>query len=282
MRPNDFAQIQDTSGTTGFPKGVLLHHHGLVNNARFTMQRMGGGRTDVAVWPLPLFHTAGCGMGVLGALSARATLVYLTRFDPALHLELLESERATITCGVPTMFIAMLGHPDSASRDLSSLRVAGAGGAPVSIEMAREWERRFGVRFFIVFGTTECSPIISATRLDDPPETRIGTLGTALPHTDMMIADPVTGHPVPVDTVGELCARGYLLMHGYFDDPQATAAAIDANGWYHTGDLAVMSAGGYLRVAGRLTDMIICGGEKIYPKEIEDLLHTHLAVARSP
>jgi fatty-acyl-CoA synthase len=139
VRPHDFAQIQYTSGTTGFPKGVLLHHHGLVNNARFTMQRMGGGRTDVAVWPLPLYHTAGCGMGVLGALSARATLVYLTRFDPALHLELLESERATITCGVPTMFIAMLGHPDSTSRDLSSLRVGGAGGAPVPIEVAGSW-----------------------------------------------------------------------------------------------------------------------------------------------
>jgi fatty-acyl-CoA synthase len=279
VSPRDLAQIQYTSGTTGFPKGVLLHHHALVNNARFTMQRLGGGPADVLVWPLPLFHTAGCGMGVLGALSARATLVYLTRFDPALHLELLESERATITCGVPTMLIAMLGHPDSAGRDLSSLRVAGAGGAPVPIEVAREWERRFGVRFSIVFGTTECSPIISATRLEDPPDTRTGTLGTALPHTEVMIADPVTGDPMPIETVGELCVRGYLLMHGYFDDPQATAAAIDADGWYHTGDLAVMSAKGYLRVAGRLTDMIISGGENIYPKEIEDLLYTHPAVA---
>jgi fatty-acyl-CoA synthase len=277
--PRDLAQIQYTSGTTGFPKGVLLHHHALVNNARFTMQRMGGGPTDVAVWPLPLFRTAGCGMGVLGALSARATLVYLVHFDPGLQLELIESERATITCCVPTMLIAMLSHPDSASRDLSTLRVVAAGGAPVPIQVGREWERRFGVWFLIVFGTTECSPIISATRLDDPPETRTGTLGTALPHTEVMIADPVTGAPLPVETVGELCARGYLLMHGYFDNPQATAAAIDPDGWYHTGDLAMISAEGYLRVAGRIKDMIIRGGENIYPKEIEDRLQTHPAVA---
>jgi fatty-acyl-CoA synthase len=279
VSPRDLAQIQYTSGTTGFPKGVLLHHHALVNNARFTMQRLGGGPADVLVWPLPLFHTAGCGMGVLGALSARATLVCQTRFDPALQLELLESERATISGGVPTMLIAMLHHPDSASRDLSCLRVTAAGGAPTPVEVAREWERRFGVRFCIVFGTTECSPIISATRLGDPPETRTSTLGTALPHTEVMIADPVTGDLLPIETVGELCVRGYLLMHGYFDDPQATATAIDADGWYHTRDLAVMSAEGYLRVAGRLTDMIIRGGENIYPKEIEDLLHTHPAVA---
>ncbi|HTF50418.1 MAG TPA: AMP-binding protein [Pseudonocardia sp.] len=279
VSPLDDAQIQYTSGTTGFPKGVQLHHRGLVNNARLVMQRWGGGQGDVVVSPMPLFHTAGCGLGVLGALSARATLVCLTQFDPALQLQLIESERASITIGVPTMLVALLGHPDSAVRDLSTLRVVVSGGAPVPVEVATECERRIGARFSIVFGTTECSPIITMTGLDAPPDARTGTVGTALPHTEVMIADPVTGRPVSTGTVGEVCARGYLVMHGYFDDPEATAAAIDADGWYHTGDLASMDPDGYLRVEGRLKEMIIRGGENIYPREIEDLLHTHPAVA---
>jgi fatty-acyl-CoA synthase len=281
VTPLDDAQIQYTSGTTGFPKGVLLHHRGLVNNAQLVMQRWTGGPDDVVVTPMPLFHTAGCGMGVLGALSARATLVCLTQFDPALQLELIESERASITLGVPTMLIALLGHPDFAGRDLSSLRVVGSGGAPVPAEVAKACEHRFGARFSIVYGITECSPIITMTRLDDPPDTRTGTVGTALPHTEVMIADPLTGHSVPTDTVGEVCVRGYLVMNGYFDDPEATAAAIDVDGWYHTGDLASMDADGRLRVEGRIKDIIIRGGENIYPREIEDLLHRHPAVAEA-
>jgi fatty-acyl-CoA synthase len=281
VTPLDDAQIQYTSGTTGFPKGVLLHHRGLVDNARLMMQRWAGGPDDVVVWPMPLFHTAGCGMGVLGALSARATLVCLTRFDPALQLELIESERASITGGVPTMLIALLGHPDCAGRDWPNLRVVGSGGAPVPAEVAEACESRFGARFSIVYGITECSPIITMTRLDDPPDIRTETVGTALPHTEVMIADPVSGRPVPTDTLGEVCARGYLVMNGYFDDPDATAAAVDADGWYHTGDLAVMDADGYLRIEGRLKDVIIRGGENIYPREIEDLLHRHPVVAEA-
>jgi fatty-acyl-CoA synthase len=281
VNPFDDAQIQYTSGTTGSPKGVLLHHHGLVNNARLVSQRWAAGPGDVLVWPLPLFHTAGAGVGVLGALAARATLVVLTQFDPALHLELIESERGTIICGSPAILIALLDHPDSATRDLSTLRVVSVGGAPMPTHVAREWERRNGVRFSIMFGTTECSPIVTMTRLDDPPDTRTATIGTALPHTEVMIADPATGGPVPTDTIGELCARGYLVMHGYFDDPEATAAAVDADGWYHTGDLATMDPDGCLRIEGRLTDMIIRGGENISPREIENLLHTHSAVAEA-
>ena len=275
----DDVQIQYTSGTTGFPKGCLLHHRGMVNNARFTMEGVGAGPDDVVVWPMPLFHTAGCGTGVLGALSARATLVYVSQFDPAVQLELIESYRATITGGVPTMLIALLGHPDSGRRDLSSLRIVLAGGAPVPTEVARQCERRFGARFSVVFGTTECSPIVTMTRPGDDPEIRTGTLGVALPHTEVMIADPISRRPVATGTVGELCARGYLVMHGYFDDAAATAAAVDPEGWYHTGDLASMDDGGVLRVEGRIKDMIIRGGENIYPREIEDLLHTHPAVA---
>jgi fatty-acyl-CoA synthase len=279
VHPRDPVQVQYTSGTTGFPKGVLLHHHGILNNARLSAGRMGVEAGDVLVWPMPLFHTAGCVLGVLGATTARATLVVMTLFDPALQLELIESQRATVSGGVPTMLIALLSHPDSATRDLSGLRVVASGGSPVPADVAREWERRFPVRFSIMFGTTECSPIITFTRLDDPAEIRTGTLGTPLAHTEVMIADPVTGRPVAVDTVGELCARGYLVMHGYLDDAAATAAVVDADGWYHTGDLASMDAAGRLRVEGRLKDMIIRGGENVYPREIEDLLQTHPAVA---
>jgi fatty-acyl-CoA synthase len=279
VTPSDDVQIQYTSGTTGFPKGVLLHHRGLVNNAHLSMERMAVGAGDVLVWPMPLFHTAGCGLGVLGAATVGATLVLLTQFDPGLQLALIESERATHSGGVPTMLIAMLRHPDAGTRDLSSLRVVASGGAPVPAELAQEWERRLDVRFSIMFGTTECSPILTFTRLDDPPAIRTGTLGTPLPHTEVKIADVEEGHPVPVGAVGELCARGYLVMRGYFDDPVATAAVIDADGWYHTGDLASMDADGCLRVEGRLKDMIIRGGENIYPREIEDVLFRHPAVA---
>jgi fatty-acyl-CoA synthase len=279
VTPGDDVQIQYTSGTTGFPKGVLLHHRGLVNNAHLSMALMEVTAGDVLVWPMPLFHTAGCGLGVLGAASVGATLVLLAQFDPGLQLALIESERATHSGGVPTMLIAMLNHPEFAARDLSSLRVVCTGGAPVPAELAREWECRLGVPFSIMFGTTECSPIISFTRLDDPPEIRTGTLGTPMPHTEVKIADVVNGEPVPVGTVGELCARGYLVMHGYFDDPAATAAVLDADGWYHTGDLASMDEDGRLRVEGRLKDMIIRGGENISPREIEDVLFQHPAVA---
>ncbi|MGQ0574023.1 MAG: AMP-binding protein [Pseudonocardia sp.] len=274
--PLDDVQIQYTSGTTGSPKGALLHHRGLVNNARFLVRRMGCGAGDVVVWPFPLFHTGGCVIGMLGALAARATLVCMTHFDPVLQLDLIETYRATHTGGVPTMIIAMLA---GAPRDLSSLRTVFAAGSPVPVEVARECERRFGVRMSIGFGMTECSPGISVTTLDDPEEVRTGTLGTALPHTEVLIVDPATGEPAAIGAVGELRTRGYHVMHGYFDDPVATAAAIDADGWYHTGDLASMDADGCLRIEGRLTDMIIRAGENIYPREIEDVLYRHPAVA---
>jgi acyl-CoA synthetase (AMP-forming)/AMP-acid ligase II len=279
VRPGDRVQIQYTSGTTGFPKGVVLRHLGMVGNARLTAERLGVRPGDVLVWSMPLFHTAGCGMGVLGALTTRATIVYLTVFDPALQLELIEVEQATVSGGVPTMLIALLGHPDMKRRDLSSLRCNFSGGSPVPVDVARETERRLGGRISIVFGTTETSPIITATGPEDPEPVRTGTLGAPLPHTEVMIGDPVTGSPVPVGAVGELCARGYLVMEGYHEQPDATAAVIDREGWYHTGDLASMDAQGYLRVEGRLKDMIIRGGENIYPREIEELLQAHPSVA---
>jgi fatty-acyl-CoA synthase len=279
VSPDDIAQIQYTSGTTGFPKGAELHHRGLTNNARMYGEAVGLHRGDTLVNPMPLFHTAGCGLAVLGATQRCATQVPVVAFDPALVLELIETESAASLGAVPTMWIAMLEHPDRATRDLSSLRVAVSGGSPVPAELVRRVENELGVTFTIVFGTTECSPLVSLTRQTDGPDDRANTLGQPLPQTDVKVADPTTGDPVAPGEIGELCARGYLVMRGYHDDPAATSAAIDVDGWYHTGDLASMDERGYLRIEGRLKDMIIRGGENIYPKEIEDTLFAHPGVA---
>jgi fatty-acyl-CoA synthase len=214
-------------------------------------------------------------MGVLGSAQSQAVHVPVLAFDPALVLELLEAEQSNVFGGVPTMMIAMLEHPDLARRDLSALRCAVSGGAPVPAELVRRVEARLGVPFCIVFGTTECSPLLTQTRLDDTDADRAETLGQPLPQTEVQVADAATGQPVPLGQVGELCARGYLVMNGYHRAPDATAAAIDADGWYHTGDLASMDDRGYLRIEGRVKDMIIRGGENIYPREIEDALFTH-------
>jgi len=281
VQPHDIAQIQYTSGTTGFPKGAELHHRGLTNNARFYVQRIGLRPGEVYVNPMPMFHTAGCAMGVLGTCQSQAVHVPVLAFDPALMLELLETERSAVFGAVPTMMIAMLEHPDLNKRDLSSLRVAVSGGSPVPAGLVRRVEERLGVRFSIVFGTTECSPLITQVKPDAPAEHRAGTLGTPLPQTDVKVAEVATGEPVGPGVVGELCARGYLVMHGYHDAPEATAQAIDAEGWYHTGDLASMDQDGCLRIEGRVKDMIIRGGENIYPREIEDVLFAHAAVAEA-
>ena len=276
---DDVAQIQYTSGTTGFPKGAELHHRGLTNNARFYAQRIGLQPGEVYVNPMPMFHTSGCAMGVLGCAQTLAVHVPVLAFDPALMLELMETERAATFCAVPTMMIAVLEHPDMDKRDLSSVRVAVSGGSPVPAALVRRVEERLPVRFSIVFGTTECSPLLTQVRPDAPPGKRAETLGTPLPQAEVKIADITTGEPVPPGQVGELCARGYLVMRGYHDAPEATARAIDADDWYHTGDLASMDGDGYVRIEGRVKDMIIRGGENIYPREIEDVLFAHPAIA---
>jgi fatty-acyl-CoA synthase len=279
VHPDDLVQIQYTSGTTGFPKGAELHHRGLTNNARFFAERIGLTAGDVYVNPMPLFHTAGCVLGALGAVSVGAVHIPIKAFDPTLVLDVCERERATVTLCVPTMLIALLAADSEQPHDLASLRVVGSGGATVPADLVRAVERRFGVRFSIVFGTTECSPLLTQVRPDDDATDRTETLGQALPQTEVKVCDPVTGEPVPIGALGELCARGYLVMRGYHDAPEATSLAIDAEGWYHTGDLASMDARGYLRVEGRIKDMIIRGGENIYPREIEDVLFAHPAVA---
>lgn len=279
VSPTDAAQIQYTSGTTGFPKGALLHHRGIVNNARFCAQRLEVRPGEVWPNPMPLFHTAGCVLGVLGAVACRATQIPILAFDPELVLDLLESERANVMCAVPTMLIALMEHSDFRRRNLSALRCVFSGGTLVPAELVRRIESSMGVRFAIVFGTTECSPLLTQTRLDDSPDDKATTIGQALPQTEIKIAAPASGETVAVGQRGELCTRGYLVMKGYYDMPEATAAAIDAEGWYHTGDLASMDERGYCRVEGRLKDMIIRGGENIYPREIEDLLFSHPAVS---
>jgi len=279
VAPLDPAQIQYTSGTTGFPKGALLHHRGITNNARLYGERLGMGPGDVYVNPMPLFHTAGCVMGVLSCLQTGALHGPVPFFDPAAVLELIESERGTVMLGVPTMLIALIEHPDFAARDLSGVRTIVSGGSVVPPELVRRIETALGVPFTIVFGTTECSPLLTQTALDDEPEDRATTLGRPLPQTEVQIVDPGRGAVTGVGEIGELCCRGYLVMTGYYDMPEATAAAIDADDWYHTGDLASMDDRGYLRIEGRLKDMIIRGGENIYPREIEDVLFKHPAVA---
>ena len=279
VKATDDVMIQYTSGTTGFPKGALLHHHGLVNNAAHTAQRMGVPHSGTWVCPMPLFHTGGCVLGVLSSVSQRCTLVLLETFEPALTLELIETYKASAMLAVPTMIIALLEHPDYGRRDLSSLEALCSGGSTVPGPLVERLEAETGAAFTIVFGQTECSPVASMTSRHDSVEDKTSTLGSPMPHTEVRIIDPETGDVVPTGTPGEFCTRGYHVMTGYFEMPDATAAAIDHEGWLHTGDLCVMDDRGYTRIEGRLKDMIIRGGENIYPREIEEVLFEHPAVA---
>jgi fatty-acyl-CoA synthase len=278
VAPDDPVQIQYTSGTTGFPKGALLHHRGLTNNARLCLGRFGLEPGDVYVNPFPLFHTAGCGLGALGCVSHRLTHVPVLAFEPGLMLDLIESERAAAMAGVSTVLIACTEDPSFETRDLSCVRVALSGGAIVAPDLVKFIEDRLGVRFSIIYGQTESSPVITQGRVEDEFEDRAMTIGRPLPQTEVRIVDPDTGATVPCGEVGELCTRGYLVMHGYYEMPDATAEAIDADGWLHTGDLASMDDRGYCKIEGRLKDMIIRGGENIFPREIEQRLFGHPCV----
>ncbi|HUN35653.1 MAG TPA: AMP-binding protein [Trebonia sp.] len=277
--PDDPAQIQYTSGTTGQPKGAVLRHAGITDNAALYAQRAGLRDGDVTVNPMPLFHTAGCVMSVLGTLSVRGTVVLPPAFDPALQLQLLEQERGTSMIGVPTMLIAMLDAAEFRSADLSSLRRVISGGAVVPAQLVRRVERETPALVSIVFAQTESSPVITQTSPDDRADDRAETLGRPLPHTAVRIVSTRTGQTLPVGQTGELLTRGYAVMLGYNNDPAATAAAIDPHGWLHTGDLAKMDERGYFRIDGRLKEMIIRGGENIYPREIEAVLFGHPDVA---
>jgi fatty-acyl-CoA synthase len=275
VRPGDPVMLQYTSGTTGFPKGAVLCHRGLVNNGADMAERMGVDPGDVFVTAMPLFHTGGCVCCVLASVSRAATQVLIEAFDAAIMLEMLATYRGNAMIGVPTMLIAMLEHPRFPSTDLSSIKAICSGGSTVPAPLVRRLEDKLGAPFTIVFGQTECSPVAAQTRTDDSVEDKAGTIGLPLPNMETKIIDPTTGETVPIGTIGEFCTRGYHVMLGYFEMPEATAAAIDSDGWLHTGDLCAMDARGYCTVEGRLKDMIIRGGENIYPRELEELLFRH-------
>jgi fatty-acyl-CoA synthase len=279
VTPDDPVQIQYTSGTTGFPKGARLAHRAITNNARLCMGRLDFGPDDAWVNPMPMFHTAGCVVATLGPVQARGRIVIAPWFDPALFFDLVEQEGGSATLLVPTMLLACLEHPAFGQRDLRNLRRVVSGGATVPADLVRRVEKEMGVTFDIVFGQTESGPVITQTFPTDAPEDTAGTLGRPLPQTEVSIRSVGSDEVVPIGEVGEICTRGYLVMQGYFEMPEATAAAISADGWLRTGDLGTMDERGYCRIAGRVKDMIIRGGENIYPREIEALLFGHPAVA---
>ncbi len=275
VQPDDAAQIQFTSGTTGFPKGAVLHHRGIMNNARFMTDRLGTARGEKAVCVLPMFHTSGCVAAVLGALSTGGALILPPAFDPAILLDLIEREKISQITAVPTMLVAILEAQAAQPRDVSSVNLVGSGGAMGPPELIRRIKETFPCAFATVYGQTETSPLLTSTFVDDSTDDSSETVGQALPQTEVSIRDPQTHAVVPVGVIGEICARGYALMLGYNDDPEATAKTIDGDGWLHTGNLGAMDARGYLRITGRVKEMIIRGGENLFPAEIENAMLEH-------
>ncbi|MBA4493174.1 AMP-binding protein [Paenactinomyces guangxiensis] len=276
LSPDDVINMQYTSGTTGFPKGVMLTHYNIVNNARNIAECMNLTPADRLCIPVPFFHCFGCVLGTLACASVGATMIPLTMFEPGAVLNAVEQEKCTGLHGVPTMFISELNHPDFANTDFSTLRTGIMAGSNCPIEVMRRVTGEMGItELTIAYGQTESSPVITQTKTDDPIEIRVATVGKRLPGVEVKIIDPQTGKEVPPGVQGELCTRGYHVMKGYYKMPEATAEAIDGEGWLHTGDLAVQDEQGYFKITGRLKDMIIRGGENIYPREIEEFLYTH-------
>ena len=278
--PDDPVYIQFTSGTTGQPKGATLSHHNIVNNADVIAGVLGYGPADKVCIPVPLYHCFGMGIGNLGCLLSGSTIVYpADSFEPGATLAAISEEWCTSIYGVPTMFIAMLEHPDFGSFDLTSLRTGVMAGAPCPIELMRRVVAEMNAEeMTICYGMTETSPVSTMTRRDDDLIRRTSSVGRPLPHTEVKLVDPDTGRIVPRGQPGELCSRGYLVMSGYWEDLESTRRSV-RHGWMHTGDLGVMDADGYLNIVGRLTDMVIRGGENIYPREVEEVLFEHPGVA---
>jgi fatty-acyl-CoA synthase len=256
----------------------MLHHMGLVNEATFVAERAGMSDGGVYINAMPMYHIGGGAVTSFGAWAKRGTFVILPAFDPATILEAIETYAGTHTLVVPTMLIAMLDHPDIETRDLSSLQTILSGAASVPASLVRRTMHRLGCQFSILFGQTETHGVISQTRVTDSPEDQADTVGQPLPQLEVKIADPLTGEPTPLGERGEICARGYQNMRGYYEMPAETAATIDADGWLHLGDIGSMDGRGFLRVTGRVKDMIIRGGMNLYPAEIEAALMDHPAV----
>ena len=277
---DDPINIQFTSGTTGFPKGATLSHHNILNNGFFVGEAIRLAPGEKVCIPVPLYHCFGMVMGNLGCLTHGATMVYPSEgFDPRAVLETVAAERCAALYGVPTMFIAELGHPDFAHFDLSSLRTGIMAGSPCPIEVMKRVIADMNMtEVTIAYGMTETSPVSLQSAVDDTLALRVSTVGRVQPHLEVKIVDPATGRIVPRGQAGELCTRGYSVMLGYWGDEAKTAEAIDAGGWMHTGDLATLDAAGYGNIVGRIKDMVIRGGENIYPREIEEFLFSHPAV----
>jgi fatty-acyl-CoA synthase len=278
---DDPINIQYTSGTTGFPKGATLTHRNILNNGYFVARLQGFTSADRLCIPVPFYHCFGMVMGNLGCTTHGATMVVPgDAFDPQHVLETVAAERCTALYGVPTMFIAELGHPDFDRYDLTSLRTGVMAGSPCPVEVMKACVDRMNMRdVTICYGMTETSPVSTQTLPDDSLHHRTATVGRAHPHVEIRIAGSTSGETVGRGETGEFCTRGYSVMQGYWNDPERTAEAIDADGWMHTGDLAVMADDGYVNIVGRIKDMVIRGGENIYPREIEEFLYTHPAVA---
>ena len=274
--PNDVCNMQYTSGTTGFPKGVMLTHYNVVNNGKCIGDRMDLSTADRMMIHVPMFHCFGMVLAMTAAMTHGSSLYPMPYFTPKPSLACINSEKITCFHGVPTMFIAMLEHPDFSKTDFSYMRTGIMAGSPCPISVMRDVvEKMHMSEITIVYGQTESSPGCTMSSTDDPLEVRVSTVGRALPEIECKIVDPETGEEMPTGETGEFVARGYNIMKGYYKMPKATAAAIDKDGWLHTGDLACKTPEGNYRITGRLKDMIIRGGENIYPKEIEEFIYTH-------
>jgi fatty-acyl-CoA synthase len=278
---DDAINIQYTSGTTGFPKGATLSHHNILNNAFFVGELCLYTEEDRVCIPVPFYHCFGMVMGNLGAVTHGSCMVIpAPSFEPVATLKAVQDEKCTSLYGVPTMFIAELALPDFASYDLTTLRTGIMAGSPCPVEVMKRVAGDMGCeQITICYGMTETSPVSTQTRVDDDLERRVTTVGTVHPHVEVKVVDPSTGRTVPRGSAGEFCTRGYSVMLGYWNDPEKTAEAIDQAGWMHTGDLATMDEAGYLNIVGRIKDMVIRGGENVYPREIEEFLYAHPAVA---
>ncbi|WP_321893427.1 AMP-binding protein [Paraburkholderia tropica] len=280
LTASDPINIQFTSGTTGFPKGATLSHRNILNNGFFVGEAMRFNSGDRLCIPVPLYHCFGMVMGNLNCLTHGATIIYPGEaFDPECVLNAIQVERCTALYGVPTMFIAMLSHPKFDEFDLSSLRTGCMAGSPCPIEvMKRVVEDMHMVEVTIAYGMTETSPVSCQSTVDTPLERRVSTVGKVQPHLEVKLVDPETGRIVGVGESGELCTRGYSVMNGYWNDETRTREVVDDEGWMHTGDLATMDMQGYVNIVGRIKDMVIRGGENVYPREIEEFLYSHPAI----
>ncbi len=277
-KPQDAVQLQYTSGTTGFPKGAVLHHNGLVRNGVDTMARGGMEQGDIFIHTMPLFHTTGCAILVLGGFGRCGTMLLAPMFDPAMIANVIESQRAKFILGVPTMLVALIDEVRRSGQDVSSTRRIMSGGAMVAPQLCRDAKDVFGAPIQIVYGQTETSPVLTQAWYEDSDEDLTQTIGQPAAHTEISIRDPQSNAVLPIGEQGEICARAYSVMLGYNDNPDATAAAIDSEGWLHTGDLGRMDTRGYVKITGRVKEMIIRGGENLFPAEIENAMLEHDAI----